>query len=153
MNVLGVSFDSKLNWHIQIENTITRAKRAPNTIKLILTHFNKHKVLNLIASNYYCILYYNSEIWHMPSNTHNSKKQLLSASALPLKLCTYNYDRNTSFLTLHKQLKRSTPNQIMLYKHALLLHKTYIDKSNSPEWPDLFLNQRLTIIEVITQVS
>ena len=87
------------------------------------------------------MLYYNSDVWHIPSNTHNSKKQLLSASALPLKLCTYSYDCNTSFLALHKQLKRATRHQIMLYKHSLLVHKTYSNESNSPEWLDLSLNQ------------
>ena len=141
MKVLGVSFDSKLNWQFQIENSITKAKRALNAIKLIRKHFNKQELLKLITSNYYSILYYNSEIWHLPSNTPNSKKQLLSASALPLKLCMFKYDRNTSFLTLHKLLKRTTPHQFMLYKHTLLLHKIYNDNTRSPEWLDLFMNQ------------
>ena len=81
------------------------------------------------------------EIWHSHSNTTNSKKQLLSASALPLKLCMFKYDRNTSFLTLHKLLKRATPHQFIFYKHALLLHKIYNDTTGSPEWLDLFMNQ------------
>ena len=141
MNVLGVAFDCKMNWQTQIEHSITKAKKALNAIKLIRKHFKSNELLNLITSNYYSILYYNSEIWHIPSNTHNSKKQMLSASALPLKLCTYNYDRNISFQALHTLHKRATPPQIMAYKHALLLHKVYNDNSNSPEWLDLFANQ------------
>ena len=66
---------------------------------------------------------------------------MLSASALPLKLCTFNYHRNLSYQVLPTQLKRATPTQIMVYKHALLLHKVYNDESTSPEWIDLFSNQ------------
>ena len=104
-------------------------------------HFSKTELLTLITSNYYSILYYNSEIWHIPSITSNSKKRLLSASSSPLKICTLNYDRNISYESLHKITKRATPTQILTYKHALLLHKTYNDDSISPEWVDLFTNQ------------
>ena len=141
MNVLGVSFDSKLNWQIQIQNSITKAKRALNAIKLIRKFFTKNELLTLITANYYSILYYNSEIWHLPSNTHNSKKQMLSASAMPLKLCVPNYNRNTLYLTLHRQTKRATPTQLMSFKLALLLHKAYNKETVSPELIDLFFNQ------------
>ena len=78
---------------------------------------------------------------HTLNHSKLKKKQLLSASALPLKLCTLTFDRNTSFISLHKQLKRATPDQMMIYKHALLLHKTYNVESKSSEWLDLFMNQ------------
>ena len=39
MNILGVAFDSKLNWQIQIANTITTTKRALHAIYLIRKHF------------------------------------------------------------------------------------------------------------------
>ena len=71
MNVLGVSFDSKLNWQIQIQNSITKAKKALNAIKLIRNFFTKNELLTLITANYYSVLYYNSEIWYLQSNTHN----------------------------------------------------------------------------------
>ena len=75
MNVLGVTFDSKLNWQTHIENATSWAKKALHTINLIRKHLSKEELLNLITSNYYSILYYNSEIWHIPSNTHNSKNK------------------------------------------------------------------------------
>ena len=67
MNVLGVAFDSKLNWQIQIENTITKAKNALNTIKLIKKYFKKDELLTLVTANYYSVLYYSSEIWQIPT--------------------------------------------------------------------------------------
>jgi hypothetical protein len=141
MNVLGVAFDSKLNWQTQIENTITKAKHSLNAIKLIKKYFKKDELLTLVTANYYSVLFYNSEIWHIPSNTSNSKKQLMAASALPLKMCLNNYDRNISYQSLHSHMKRANPTQLQLYKHSLLLHKAYNDDNNSPEWLDLFSNQ------------
>ena len=35
MKVLGVKFNCKLNWQVQIENSITKAKKALNATKLI----------------------------------------------------------------------------------------------------------------------
>ena len=52
VNILGISFDCKLNWQIQLENSITKAKRPPNAIKLIHKHFNRHELLTPIKANY-----------------------------------------------------------------------------------------------------
>ena len=47
-----------------------------------------------------------------------------------------------SFESLHYHNKRATSTQMTLYKHALLLHKTYNDESMSLDWTDLFFNQQ-----------
>ena len=52
VNILGISFDCKPNWQIQLENSITKAKRPPNAIKLIHKHFNRHELLTPIKANY-----------------------------------------------------------------------------------------------------
>ena len=76
MNVLGVSFDSKLNWQIQVQNVITKAKKNLHAINLIKKHFKKYEILQLLTANYYSVLYYNSEIWHIPSLSHQLKKKI-----------------------------------------------------------------------------
>ena len=73
MNVLGVAFDSKLSWQPHVANAIAKSKIALHAIHLIRKHFKEAELLQLITSNYYSILYYNSEIWHLPSNSHNLK--------------------------------------------------------------------------------
>ena len=40
INVLGVTFDSKLQWHYQIQNAINKSKIALNAIYLIRKYFN-----------------------------------------------------------------------------------------------------------------
>ena len=96
--------------------------------------------MQLITSNYYSILYYNSEIWHIPSLSYQSKRYMLSASATPLKLCT-KYDENVSFATLHNIHNRATPEKMIKYKMALQLHKIYNDDTMSFEWRQMFFVQ------------
>ena len=59
MNVLGVIFDSKLQWASQVSNAITKAKRALHVIKLIRPYFTIEELQKLLTSNCYYILYYN----------------------------------------------------------------------------------------------
>ena len=95
----------------------------------------------LLTSNYYSVLYYNSEIWHIPSLSVNSKKLILSASARALKICTPNYNRFMSYATIHSINNRATPEKIMKYKTSLTLHKIYNTEKMPYEWQQLFLNQ------------
>jgi hypothetical protein len=141
IGVLGVIFDSKLQWHYQIQNTINKSKKALNAIILIRKYFTKKQLLQIITSNYYSTLYYNAEVWLLPTLQPRLKQKLLSASAAPLKLTTKNYDNMISFDKLHYLNQRATPNQITIYKHALLLHKTYNDENMALNWQNLFFNQ------------
>ena len=68
--MLGVTFDSKLHWSPQVSNTIRKAKRALHPLYLIKPYFAKQEMHKLVKSNCYLILYYNSEIWNIPSLHH-----------------------------------------------------------------------------------
>ena len=92
MNVLGVTFDSKLNWSAHISNQINKANKALHAIKLIKKYFTTNEILTLITSNYFSVLYYNSEVWHLPTLKPELKQHLLSASANALKLAQLHPD-------------------------------------------------------------
>ena len=62
MNVLGMAFDSKLNWQKQVQIAITKSLKSVHAIKLIQKHFNKKEILQILISNYYSVLFHNSEI-------------------------------------------------------------------------------------------
>ena len=143
MNVLGVTFDSKVNWSLHINNSINKAKRALHALKLIRPHFTPTELRQIVTSNFYSILYYNSEIWHLPNLSPQLKQQLLSASASALKLCTPNYDWSMSYHELHEINKRAIPNHLMKYKLALQLHKLFNGNDNSPDW--LSLNNNIIL--------
>ena len=103
--------------------------------------FNKSELLNLMTSNFFSILYYNADIWLIPSLNPRIKQQHLSASASALIICIRNFDWMISFDQLHYMAKRVTPTQIMNYKHALLLFKIYNGKDCERDWIDLNFNQ------------
>ena len=141
INVLGVIFDSKLQWSEHISKTVLKANRALFAIKLIRRYFNQTELRTILTSNFYSILYYNSEIWHIPSLNPVSKQQLLSASANALKLCNTQVDPFVSFLDLHINNSRATPIQMLMYKHALLLFNIFNNMKPTNDWIDLNFNQ------------
>ena len=63
--------------------------KALNAIKLIKRYFTKTELLQLITSNVLSILYYNSEIWHLPNIKSNLKQNLLSVSANAIKISMF----------------------------------------------------------------
>ena len=141
MNVLGVNFDSKLNWQSHVQIAITKSQKALQAIRIIKKHFTKKELYSLVLSNYYSILFYNSQIWLIPSLSNVTKNILLSSSAKPLKICYPHYHSFVSFELLHQALKRATPKAIIDYNHALLLHKTYNSVDQNKDWIDIHFNQ------------
>jgi hypothetical protein len=144
MNVLGVIFDSKLQWSLQVANSINKSKSALHAIKLIKGFFTPNELLTLITSNFYSVLYYNSEIWHLPGLGHQLKAKLLTASSNALKICTPSYDLNMSYKHLHSFNKRALPSQILMYKHALLLFNIYTLHIPHFEWIALNFDQTIS---------
>ena len=141
MNILGVIFDSKLQWTEHVAHAIKKSMKSLNAIRLIRKYFNQKELLELITSNFYSIMYYNSEIWHLPSLKGPLKQKLLSASAKALKVGLKFFNNEMSFVNIHRMGKRATPNELMLYKLALCLYKLYNQDFNSIEFASLNFNQ------------
>ena len=88
INVLDMTFYSRLIWSKYVSNQINKANKGLHAIKLIkniLPHL-KVEILTLITSVYYSILYYTNELWHLPTLNPQIKQHLLLASANALKL-------------------------------------------------------------------
>ena len=147
MNVLGVCFDLKLTWSKHIANTINKANMALHAIRLIKKYFNSTKILQLLTSNFYSILYYNSEIWHIPNLKPELKQKNLSASANALKISQRNPDPMESYINVHINCKRALPNQMMEFKHSVLLHKIFNTQQPVMDWVELTFNQAITTRE------
>ena len=125
-------------------HALKRSTKALNAIRLIRKFFNQRELLALITSNFYSILYYNSEIWHIPSLKATLKQKLLSASAMALRVSIRHCDYSQSFMNLHKMCDRATPESILKHKLALSLHKLYNKDYNSIEFAQLNYNQIFT---------
>ena len=144
MNVLGVIFDSKLSWAKHVATQANKANSALHAIKLIRKYFTQDEIIKLLTSNFYSILFYNSEVWHIPTLKPELKQIILSTSAHALKLSQRTPNFYESFIDVHKSCKRAHPNQILIYKHAILLHKMYNSNCPQMDWIELNFNQTLT---------
>ena len=51
INVLGVTFESKLQWSTQVANSIRKAKRELHALNLIKPYLTKEEMHQLITSN------------------------------------------------------------------------------------------------------
>ena len=148
INVLGVIFDQKLQWSDHISHCIKKSSKALCAIRLISKFFNTQELLQLITSNFYSILYYNSEIWHLPSLKRVLKQKLLSSSAKAIKICAKFDTGDISFINIHKMYKRASPDNFLLYKHALALYKLFWSRDLSMEFIALNFNSIITSRQV-----
>ena len=141
MNVLGVQFDSKLSWSDQVNKSINKSKKTLHAINLIKKYFKTDELKGLLTSNFYSVLYYNSEIWNLPTLSTHLKTKLLSASANALKMCLTTLPQNTSHDSIHRMTKRGTPTQMCNYKHAIQLYKLFNSTTMSDDWISLNFQQ------------
>ena len=98
---------------------------------------NTSQVKNFLTSNFYSVLFYNREIWHLPTLSPEIKQMLLSACLHALKLSQKLVNPMQSFENINKECNRATPEKMSMYKHALLLYKLY---TNLPEMDWIALN-------------
>ena len=68
----------------------------------------KQELLTLLTLNFYSIVYYNSEIRHLPIASPGLKQMLLSASAHAPKSTQKHVDPLQSFVTVPKECNRAT---------------------------------------------
>ena len=142
MNVLGVIFDSKLNWGEHISNVIKKSKRSLQAIKIIKKYLPNSALLTLLKSNFYPILYYNSEIWLSQNLSKVHMNYLLAASAIALKICepkqpVADFSNVLSYVNLHKKLMYPTPRELILYNTSLILYKLFNSLEHGSEWNHL----------------
>ena len=125
INVLGIAFDCKMNWNTQVSKAILKANKNLHAIKIISRYYSTINLVKISTSLFYQRLYYGSSVWLSESLSANCKQKLLSASANCLKVCSKTFDRDTSFIDLHKNFKRATPMQWNKYVTACALYDNY----------------------------
>ena len=129
MNVLGVIFDSKLNWSAHVANAISKSRKALFALRLLRKFFNDQEMRLLLDSHFYSILYYNAVLWLTPELNSVMKQALLSISANALRSCMMSYSSELSFVNIHTTCRKCTPTQIMSYQLSLQLHKSLSEMS------------------------
>jgi len=73
MKVLGIVFNSWLEWSAQVEKSIGAARQATQALSLVKKYFTDKEMSKLITALVYSRLYYADPFWLLP----NLKKRLL----------------------------------------------------------------------------
>ena len=107
----------------------------------------------LITSNFYSVLYYNGEIWLLPSLNTVLKQHILSASANALRLLHNKSDLRISYDQLHRMEKRALPNDLMQYKLSIQLYKVYNGDNMNDDWQDMNVQQNFNARNNLFQIS
>ena len=89
----------------------------------------------------YSILYYNCEVWLLPSLSRVLKQHVLSASANALRMLNGVSDLRLSYEQLHKIQKRANPQDVMRYKLSIQLYKIFNGEILNDDWIDLNFQQ------------
>ena len=128
-----------------LKTSFPHLNKALNAIKLIKIYFEHAELVQLITSNFYSVLYYNSEVWNIPTLGTALQNRLLSASARALKICSRPSDLwMLSFNDLHELVGRATSQKLRNYKSALQLYKTKDLHIPTTDWINLNLNAVVT---------
>ena len=147
INILGITFDCNLKWNQHYSKTIKDANVNLYAIKRISKFFNKEERTMLITSLFYSKLYYGSEVWHLPDRTVAQNKMIKYASANALRIISNEITIFHTHTQIHNMTKRALPDQMIKYKHALMMFKLLRHCSPEPEFIQLNfqtnLNQRL----------
>jgi hypothetical protein len=130
MSVLGIIFDSKLHWDYQVCNSIDKANKSLQAIRLIKKYFTRVELLTLLTSYFYSRLYFGAQVWLIPSLKKNLKNKLFSASGNALKLLSPEIE---SFKLLHKMHKRATPTMWQNYQIAIALYDLVLNDNDVNE--------------------
>ena len=123
IRVLGIIFDSKLNWHHHIISNIQKCKKSLQAIKLISKYFTIDERLNVVTSLFYSKLYYGAEIWLIPTLSFSLKKKLLSISTQALRIVANDHLKIFNSNDLHIMFKRFTPNQWRTYSNLQVIYR------------------------------
>ena len=91
----------------------------------------------LVTSLFFSKLYYGSEVWHLPTRTASQNKQLKYASANALRSCDKSLNIFHTHTEIHQRTERAMPDQILNYKHSLLMYKLMNQCSPDEEFMNL----------------
>jgi len=76
MKILGLIFDSKLNWYNQTVTAIEKANKAKQALRIISRYFSPQEMVKLSTALFYSRLYYGAKIWLSSALSANLKKKL-----------------------------------------------------------------------------
>jgi hypothetical protein len=121
--VLGVMFDSKLDWTLHVNQVTAKTNRIMYALKKIRRFLNTSQANQVVTSFYFSVLYYGMEIWFHKHLMFHLKQKVRAAHYRALRLIHGQHlERNQ----LDAIAKRATPDEWSDYCVAKTLAKLVI---------------------------
>jgi hypothetical protein len=140
MKVLGIHFDSRMSWDIQVDSAILNSRKSLHALRSVRTFFTENEMIKLVTANVYSKLFYGSQVWLLPNLKEKLFTKMFSHSGRILNII----DKDSSFRMLHKKYNRSTPKIFALYQTSLnfyFAHKN-VPTNYPQELETVVLNER-----------
>jgi hypothetical protein len=121
MKVLGMVFDSRLDWYKQVDVSVLKARRTSQALKVVGKYFTEKERANLVTSLVFSKLYYGSEVWLLPNLKERHFSRLYSQSGRALKII----NKELTFKELHKVYSRATPKIFSIYQTCICYYNLF----------------------------
>jgi len=137
MWVLGIDFDSKLNWSNHINKIIRTSAGACQGLRHIRKFFTQDEMLKIATSTIYTKFYYGAQVWLGPMLIKGLKKRLLAASSWIIRAALGLDDWLISYKDLHEIAGRGTPDQMQDYFHSIAFYDIFNYQLPEQLWVEL----------------
>ena len=153
MGVLGIVFDSRLEWTKQVDKSILKARKSAQALRRLKDYFTDKEKNVLVTSLVFSKMYYGSEIWLLPNLKERQFTRLYSQSGRSLKII----NKNLSYHTLHQTYSRATPKLFSLYQTSVnyydLLHNATQLQSEQENLHLVTLNDRRNTKQTFVRIN
>ena len=127
IKVLGILFDSKMDWSATVEKTVKSARKACQGVRMIRRYFDENERISLITSLVYSKMYYAAQVWLLPTLKKSLIDKLYSMSGAALKLVA----PSLNYKELHKKYERATP--LIFSRYLTAVNFFDVSKSKNPQ--------------------
>ena len=118
MQVLGIIFDTKLTWYPQVMTAIEKANKVKQGLRIVSKYFTKEEMVKISTALFYSRLYYGARVWLHSGINSTLKRKLWQASSRMLQIALKDWNHERSFMDLHKEARRATPEMWSNYVHC-----------------------------------
>jgi len=129
MKVLGLIFDSKLDWTDQVSSTISKSSRILHGLKHVRRLFKADQFKRIITSFFFSVFNYGMEVWYHGNLGFHNKRRVRALHYRALRLI---YGKTMPKEELNKQ--RAPPDKMALFMTA----KQMINIMNNKQPQTLF---------------
>jgi hypothetical protein len=126
LKVLGVIFDEKMDWGLQVENVIKRTNKILHGLRGVKKFVNVQQARQIVTAFYFSVLYYGCESWFTRNLQFHHKRKIRSSHYRALRMV---YGINLSRDQIDQISQRSTPDEWSDYVNAKMLCRVVITGS------------------------